>query len=969
MKRPVRLALIAAGALALVAALAALALPLLIDVDRYRPTVEAKAEEALGRDVRLGAMRLSLLPLGVRVDDLAIAALPGEGGGDLLAARSVRVGARLLPLLSRRLEVTSIVVDRPVATLERRPDGTWNLQHLVARDAAPPSAGPSPDSPAPALSVERLSVSDGQVTLRVAAAGGGKADLVLTGVQAGLTGAALDREIGFEFEAALSIAPGARLQATGRIGPLQPRGTAALRADLTLSLEGIPAASLGKWAAALGAPALPADLLGETPLGVEAHVTADSNPGTTALRAVTVDRLRVRDLDLGLRRSPGGRWNYEPLLGGGPAGARAAPGPAVALSGIVIENARIRIRDEAGGGKPFEPSIERLDLTLDRLPTAGPAKGDLALRLAGTDVKVQGTVDASGRRLRLDLSLLPTRIRAEGLQALLALAGSDVPLSFSAGEPIEIAARVQGEMGDGKIPDLSGRLTLKEFSFRHPSMREPMTDVNGTIALAGQQIEIRGFSARMGGSDLAGDLTVQGLRAPRIRFDLRSRKADFWELMSFVGGAEPGGGGGGSTPSGSGEFLRGVVAEGTLRIDSGSFRTLDFTALDAGLRLAGREITLEPFRMDLYAGKFQGKATLDLSRDPAAFDVRADVDGLDIDPLLTDNLGLAGFLSGRFRGGLEARGAGAGFEAIARSLAGGGTIQVVDGSVGKLDVLGILSQATGVFGEQTLHAVSRKLETEGTPFSRLSATLQLGGGRLRSDDLRLDSPDLAIAGAGALDLVQGTIDLKTRVIFSREMSDSMRAEGSRAAQAFWDPKLAQVSLPLSLSGPFASPAPGIDWGTAGRNLAQRKAEEKLAEKLGLGSLFGGAEAPPPAAAAPGAPPTDPAVLAAEIGRARWGGSLLGKDLKLEGVVRGARLDRVAVVVTDAGGREVERVERLQELVNYLAAAADRAAPASVRWDHTVSGKKLAGATLPLTVRVIVTDTAGKTAEARVEVAN
>ena len=99
---------IALGALGALVVIGLVALPFLIDVNRYRGLIENRAEQALGRDVELGEMKISLFPLGVRVDDVRIGSLPGEGPGDLLTVDHVKVGARLIPLLGKRLEVTGI---------------------------------------------------------------------------------------------------------------------------------------------------------------------------------------------------------------------------------------------------------------------------------------------------------------------------------------------------------------------------------------------------------------------------------------------------------------------------------------------------------------------------------------------------------------------------------------------------------------------------------------------------------------------------------------------------------------------------------------------------------------------------------------------------------------------------------------------------------------------------------------------
>ncbi|HTQ97774.1 MAG TPA: hypothetical protein VMH89_13270, partial [Candidatus Acidoferrum sp.] len=48
-----------------------LILPFLIPVNSFRPTIEAKASEALGRKVTVGNLSLSILTGSVGIDDLS----------------------------------------------------------------------------------------------------------------------------------------------------------------------------------------------------------------------------------------------------------------------------------------------------------------------------------------------------------------------------------------------------------------------------------------------------------------------------------------------------------------------------------------------------------------------------------------------------------------------------------------------------------------------------------------------------------------------------------------------------------------------------------------------------------------------------------------------------------------------------------------------------------------------------------
>ena len=52
------------------------ALPFLIDANRFKPTLEADLSAALGRDVRVGSLRLAILSGGLTMDDVSIRMTP-----------------------------------------------------------------------------------------------------------------------------------------------------------------------------------------------------------------------------------------------------------------------------------------------------------------------------------------------------------------------------------------------------------------------------------------------------------------------------------------------------------------------------------------------------------------------------------------------------------------------------------------------------------------------------------------------------------------------------------------------------------------------------------------------------------------------------------------------------------------------------------------------------------------------------
>src|SRR6202041_277551 len=93
--------------------------------------LEAQASAALGRDVKLGDLSLSILSGKVVAKDIEIADDPAFSQSAFLKAKSVKIEIELKPLIfSRQLNLTGIVIDRPQINLLKAADGTYNFSTL-----------------------------------------------------------------------------------------------------------------------------------------------------------------------------------------------------------------------------------------------------------------------------------------------------------------------------------------------------------------------------------------------------------------------------------------------------------------------------------------------------------------------------------------------------------------------------------------------------------------------------------------------------------------------------------------------------------------------------------------------------------------------------------------------------------------------------------------------------------------------
>mgnify|MGYP003341643158 FL=1 len=113
----VRIGLIAVGALIALA----VALILLIPRDAYRGPIEQAGEAATGRALHLrGPLGFTLYPeIGISVSDVTLANAPGARDPEMASIGRMIVGVRLLLLLSKRVEVTRVILEKPVIQIGR----------------------------------------------------------------------------------------------------------------------------------------------------------------------------------------------------------------------------------------------------------------------------------------------------------------------------------------------------------------------------------------------------------------------------------------------------------------------------------------------------------------------------------------------------------------------------------------------------------------------------------------------------------------------------------------------------------------------------------------------------------------------------------------------------------------------------------------------------------------------------------
>jgi AsmA protein len=225
--------LLITGGVAAVALVALAVLPFLIDVNRFRPTLEAEASASLGRTVKLGSLSLSILSGKVVAHDIEIADDPAFSQSAFLKAESVKIEIDLKPLIfSRQLNLTGIVIDRPQIHLLRAADGTFNFSTLGNSSHLGQIA---PGANHPPLSVARFKVNQG--TLTVAQLNSSSKPLVYSDVNIVVTD--FSRTSQFHFQIGTRLPGSGDANLSGRVGPIRLANITSTPFDATATVHNL----------------------------------------------------------------------------------------------------------------------------------------------------------------------------------------------------------------------------------------------------------------------------------------------------------------------------------------------------------------------------------------------------------------------------------------------------------------------------------------------------------------------------------------------------------------------------------------------------------------------------------------------------------------------------------------------------------------------------------------------------------
>jgi uncharacterized protein involved in outer membrane biogenesis len=771
--RGLRIALIVLAVL-VVAIVGAGAIALSIfDPNSLKPRIVAAVKQATGRDLALNGnigLKASLWPT-IAVRDVAISNPPGFSRPQMATLQELDLQLALLPLLSKRIEVERLFLDRPDVLLETNAQGqpNWQFTPSATPNQTTPAGGATTGEPGSGPSLEigirDIEIDNGKVAYR-----DGKTSRTTALDLNKLTATAdsVSAPLHVTADATYNNVPAKLVADTGSLARLQDR-SASTPWPVKLSLVAANARL-----AVDGALTQPMQGKGYT-LAVDANVPDLS--ALTPMLGTGTSLPPLRDVTLKTKLADSG-------------------GPIPAISNLALH----------AGAADLGSVLPGLQLQKADVSTPAndqPVRADLAAQIGSTPVTAAATLGTPAQMISSGGGPLPIDATLVSGDAHFGAKGSIANPQALAGVALELAANIPDL---GALSPLAGRPlpAIKSVQF-HGNL----ADADGGLA---KGAKLQNLALTSSAGDVHGDASVLLGQPMTVAAQLASSRLDLDAIAASTGKPLPAAEGKATATapppppqraSGRGgrlfpdqpipfALLKLLNADVSATVGVLRFGERDTKNINAHAVLQNGNLRADPLVADLPQGHLDAKISADGSKPSPPVSVKLHAPGLALRTLLAA-AGMPDWASGNLEVYADLNGAGDSPHAIASTLSGYLGLALANGTIDNRflgSVIGPLLEKANI-----PDILNRGGISDIRCFA-LRMDAQRGIGTFRA--LALSSSVLTMDGGGSVNLGDETLGLQLR------------------PQA----KIAGTGLvvPLHVNGPIRSPAVGLDpIGAAGAN--------------------------------------------------------------------------------------------------------------------------------------------------------
>ena len=830
--------LIILGVLAVVMVLIILIAPSLINVERYRPQIETRLKEKLGREVNLGALKLHVIPLSVSIESITIGESPRFPSSLPFAkTNNVAASVQLLSLLRGEPVVDSLSMSRPSIELIRDTHGVWNFSTLGAG---------SSDKTESSFTLKQLTIDDGQVAVTDHSTG--EPRIVYDHIDLDLRDFAPKSKFHMRLAAHLPGEGDQLVALDADVGPVPQGEIAATPIDGRLSLKRVSLSSFSRFMKSdippntdavasgdadvktensiisckgslrlentsirgnqLGYPIeakyeLRADRkqnvvqiqsgdlkLGTTPVSINGEINAGQTPKTLNVHLSTQNAAITEIARLagsfGVGFNPKYQFKGNITADVTAKGAMSAP----QLSGTVSANGV-----EVSGGE-VKQAVLAPQITLSLAPDAIRSNAFTA-QSGSTHLDVMFALSQyTSKNMNVDATLKTDGANVAELLNMATAYGVDAAEGVSGTGRLSFNVHVQGPVSEPDKLNYNGAGKISDATLSTPSLSKPVVLRNADIRFAQNAVSLDNLDASIASSTLRGKLSATNFAAPSLQFSLSADKIDTNELQQL------------RTKKSSTDNKKAADASSPLEKASGSGNIAVNTIVASdivlnnvrsGVKLTRGVIELSPLTADVYGGKENGTVVLDTRPATPTCSVRAKLSGVDANKALTATSALKDTLEGSLSADSDLSFALASSNDLARTLNGTVSFNVLNGRlkhINLLDEIGKIGKFLGAAGQSG----------SDTALKKLAGTLNVKNGVANTDNLVAALNEGSLSASGVINLVDQGINMRVNAVLANAVSNSV---GGTKIGGFLDTALAnnkgELVIPMRVTGSLAKP--------------------------------------------------------------------------------------------------------------------------------------------------------------------
>jgi hypothetical protein len=399
-----------------------------------------------------------------------------------------------------------------------------------------------------------------------------------------------------------------------------------------------------------------------------------------------------------------------------------------------------------------------------------------------------------------------------GLRGLLSKRVEDAQLIVSdARMPAAMVAGLAGGASSGGAPAGDGVtiVSVRTLALRDVEVivgsRSVKLDLESSMD--GDRLDVSSLELRSNGTDLKATGALTSIKALQGSFTATAEPLNVDELLGIGAGlSSPGGESARDGPS--------VDMTVKLTAPRGELSGYAFTDLSSTLHVVRQQIALDPLRLGIFGGRFDGR--LRVTPAAAAQELAIDglVTGINVSTLLQQTRGSSS-MSGTMSGSLSLASRGTTSSEMVKGAHGNGTMTIADGKIPGLDLVRAVVLA---FGKPN----GAPAQGSGSAFSRIAGSFALAGEVLRAENITFASRDFDMGGALVVRLPAGALDMHANVVLSRELTAQAGTDLRRYAQ-----QDGRIVLPATIGGTLASPRVSIDVAAVLNRAIQNEIQRRL----------------------------------------------------------------------------------------------------------------------------------------------